>query len=80
MCAYAIRQLRIGFVVYGIDTQITVDVNSIRSILTDPDLDIRRPVPAVIGKVLWEESEGKSSLQGRTAPCASVSPAAPSWP
>src|SRR5215472_4522090 len=36
MCAHAIRHLRIGFVVYGIDTPVIGAVTSIHPILTDP--------------------------------------------
>ena len=36
MCAYAIRQLRIGLVVYGIETPIIGGITSIHPILTDP--------------------------------------------
>jgi tRNA(adenine34) deaminase len=57
MCAYAIRQLRIGFVVYGIDTPIIGAVTSTHPILTDPALDSWRPAPTVIGGVLREECE-----------------------
>jgi tRNA(adenine34) deaminase len=57
MCAYAIRQLRIDFVVYGIDTPIIGAVTSTHPILTDPALDSWRPAPTVIGGVLREECE-----------------------
>ncbi|AMV37888.1 nucleoside deaminase [Planctomyces sp. SH-PL62] len=57
MCAYAIRQLRIGIVVYGIDTPIIGAVTSAHPILTDPVLDRWRPAPTVIGGVLREECE-----------------------
>jgi tRNA(adenine34) deaminase len=39
MCAYAIRQLRVGFVVYGIETPVIGGITSIHPILTDPALD-----------------------------------------
>jgi tRNA(adenine34) deaminase len=57
MCAYAIRQLRIDLVVYGIETPAIGAVTSIHPILTDPALDGWRPAPAVIGGVLREECE-----------------------
>ena len=57
MCGYAIRQLRIGLVVYGKETPVIGAVTSIHPILTDPALDGWRPAPAVIGGVLLEECE-----------------------
>lgn len=57
MCGYAIRQLRIGLVVYGIETPIIGAVTSIHPILSDPALDGWRPAPAVIGGVLREKCE-----------------------
>ena len=57
MCAYAIRQLRIGLVVYGAQTPLIGAVTSAHPILTDPALDGWRPAPAVIGGVLREEWE-----------------------
>jgi tRNA(adenine34) deaminase len=58
MCGYAVRQLRIGLIVYGKDTPIIGAVTSIHPILTDPTLDVWRPAPVVIGGVLREECEG----------------------
>lgn len=57
MCAYAIRQLRFGLVVYGKETPIIGAVTSIHPILTDPALDPWRPAPTVIGGVLRDECE-----------------------
>ncbi|QEH35369.1 tRNA-specific adenosine deaminase [Aquisphaera giovannonii] len=57
LCGYAIRQLRIGLVVYGKETPIIGAVTSIHPILTDPHLDAWRPAPAVIGGVMREECE-----------------------
>jgi tRNA(adenine34) deaminase len=57
MCAYAIRQLRIALVVYGIETPIIGGITSIHPILTDPALDDWRPAPAVTGGVMREECE-----------------------
>ena len=57
MCGYAIRQLRVGLVVYGMDTPVIGAVTSIHPILTDPSLDGWRPAPAVIGGVLLEECQ-----------------------
>jgi tRNA(adenine34) deaminase len=57
MCAYAIRQLRVGLVVYGIETPVVGAVTSIHPILTDPALDGWRPAPTVIGGVLLDECE-----------------------
>ena len=55
MCGYAIRQLRVGLVVYGMDTPVIGAATSIHPILTDPALDGWRPAPTVIGGVLREE-------------------------
>src|SRR5918993_920738 len=57
MCGYAIRQLRVGLVVYGMDTPVIGSVTSIHPILTDPALDGWRPAPTVIGGVLLEECQ-----------------------
>ena len=57
MCGYAIRQLRVGLVVYGKDTPVIGAVTSIHPILTDPALDGWRPAPTVIGGVLLEECQ-----------------------
>ena len=57
MCGYAIRQLRIGLVVYGKETPVFGAVTSVHPILTDPALDSWRPAPEVIGGVLREECE-----------------------
>ena len=57
MCGYAIRQLRVGLVVYGMDTPVIGAVNSVHPILTDPALDGWRPAPSVFGGVLREECE-----------------------
>jgi tRNA(adenine34) deaminase len=57
MCAYAIRQLRIALVVYGIETAIIGGITSIHPILTDLALDDWRRAPAVIGGVMREECE-----------------------
>lgn len=58
MCGYAIRQLRIGLVVYGKETPAIGAVTSIHPILTDPALDGWRPAPSVVGGVLRDECEG----------------------
>ncbi|MHC5538309.1 nucleoside deaminase [Singulisphaera rosea] len=52
MCSYAIRELRIGLVVYGIETPVIGGVTSIHPILSDSALDSWRPAPSVIGGVL----------------------------
>jgi tRNA(adenine34) deaminase len=57
MCAYVIRQLRVGLVVYGVETPLIGGVTSAHPILTDPALDGWRPAPAVIGGVLRGECE-----------------------
>jgi tRNA(adenine34) deaminase len=57
MCGYAIRQLRISLVVYGIDTPIIGAITSTHPILIDPALDGWRPAPAVIGGVSREACE-----------------------
>src|SRR5262245_73190 len=57
MCAYAIRQLCIGLVVYGIEPPQVGAVNSANPILTDPALDGWRPAPAVIGGILRDKCE-----------------------
>jgi tRNA(adenine34) deaminase len=57
MCGYAIRQLRISLVVYGIETPLIGAATSAHPILTDPALDAWRPAPAVIGRVLQEACE-----------------------
>jgi len=57
MCAYAIRQLRVGLVVYGKDTPVIGASTSAHPILTDPALDGWRPAPEVVGGVLREECE-----------------------
>src|SRR5262249_7396041 len=57
LCAYLIRQRRIGLVVYGIDTPVVGAVTSVHPILTDPALDGWRPAPAVIGGILRDECE-----------------------
>jgi len=57
MCAYVIRQLRIGLAVYGKEAPVIGAVTSIHPILTDPALDGWQPAPAVIGGVLREECE-----------------------
>jgi tRNA(adenine34) deaminase len=57
MCGYAIRQLRVGLVVYGKETPIIGAVTSIHPILTAPALDGWRPTPTVIGGVLFEECD-----------------------
>jgi tRNA(adenine34) deaminase len=55
MCSYAIRQLRIALVVYGVETPLIGGVTSRHPILTDPALDAWRPAPRVIGGLLLEE-------------------------
>ncbi|WP_406697187.1 nucleoside deaminase [Singulisphaera sp. Ch08] len=55
MCSYAIRQLRIGLVVYGLETPMIGGVNSAHPILTDPALDGWRPAPVVNGGVMREK-------------------------
>jgi tRNA(adenine34) deaminase len=57
MCAYAIRQFRIGLVVYGTETPVVGGVTSIHPILSDPALERWRPAPAVIGGLMREECE-----------------------
>jgi tRNA(adenine34) deaminase len=57
MCAYAIRQLRIGLVAYGIDTPVIGAVTSTHPILTDPALDGWRSAPTVIAGILRDECE-----------------------
>lgn len=57
MCAYAIRQLRIGLVVYGIETPVIGGVTSTHPILIDHTLDAWRQAPAVVGGVLRAECE-----------------------
>jgi tRNA(adenine34) deaminase len=57
MCAYAIRHLRVGLVVYGTETPVIGGVTSIHPILSDPALESWRPAPAVIGGVMREECE-----------------------
>jgi tRNA(adenine34) deaminase len=57
MCSYVIRQLRLGSVVYGIETPVIGGVTSAHPILTDPALDGWRPAPAVNGGVVREECE-----------------------
>jgi tRNA(adenine34) deaminase len=57
MCGYAICQLRIGLVLYRIDTPALWAVTSIHPILTDPALDGWRLAPTVIGGILREECE-----------------------
>lgn len=67
MCGYAIRQLRVGLVVYGKATPITGAVTSAHPILTDPALDGWRPAPEVVGGVLREECERLRAKRGRSA-------------
>ena len=57
MCAYAIRQLRIGLVVYGTETPVIGAVTSSHPILADRALDVWRPTPAILGGVLRPECE-----------------------
>jgi tRNA(adenine34) deaminase len=57
MCAYTIRQPRVGLVVNGIDTPVIGAVTSTHPILTGPALDGWRPAPTVIGGVLRDECE-----------------------
>jgi len=57
MCAYAIRQLRIDRVIYGIETPVIGGATSVHPILTDPALNDWRQAPAVIGGVMREECE-----------------------
>ena len=57
MCAYAIRQLRIGLVVYGIETPVVGGATSTHPVLTDPALDGWRRAPEVVGGVLRGECE-----------------------
>lgn len=57
MCSYAIRQLRIDRVIYGIETPVIGGSTSSHPILTDPGLDGWRKAPKVIGGVLHEECE-----------------------
>ena len=57
MCSYAIRHLRIGLVVYGVETPLVGGVTSGHPILTDPALDPWRPAPLVVGGVLRDDCE-----------------------
>jgi tRNA(adenine34) deaminase len=57
MCADTIRQLRVGVVVYGIETGQIGAVTSAHPVLIDPALDGWRPAPAVIGGVMREKCE-----------------------
>ena len=52
MCSYAIRQLRVALVVYGVETPWIGGITSSHPILTDPALDPWRPAPRVLGGVL----------------------------
>ncbi|QEL19373.1 nucleoside deaminase [Limnoglobus roseus] len=58
MCGYAIRQLRVSLVIYGMETPLVGAVTSAHPILTGPALDGWRPAPVVIGGVLRAECEG----------------------
>jgi tRNA(adenine34) deaminase len=58
MCAYAIRELRIGLVVYGVETPRVGAITSTHPILTDPALDGWRPAPAVIGGSCGTSAKG----------------------
>lgn len=64
MCAYAIRQLRIGLVVYGLETPVIGAITSIHPILTDSALDGWRPAPTVIGGILRDECERSKRESG----------------
>ena len=57
MCSYVIRQLRVGLVVYGVETPLIGGITSSHPILTDPALDAWRPAPLVVGGILREECE-----------------------
>lgn len=57
MCSYAIRQLRVGCVVYGIETPVIGGATSTHPILTDPALDRWRPAPMVIGGLMREDCQ-----------------------
>jgi len=47
MCSYAIRNLRVGLVVYALETPLIGGITSSHAILTDPALDAWRPAPRV---------------------------------
>ncbi len=57
MCSYVIRQLRVGLVVYGVETPLIGGATSAHPILTDPALDPWRPAPRVAGGLLRDECE-----------------------
>lgn len=57
MCSFVIRQLRVGLVVYGVETPRIGGVTSGHPILTDPALDAWRPAPRVLGGVLRDDCE-----------------------
>ncbi len=57
MCSYAIRHLRIGLVVYGVETPLIGGITSGHPILTDPCLGGWRPAPLVVGGVLRDDCE-----------------------
>ena len=61
MCAYVIRQLRVGVVVFGSETPVIGGVNSRHPILIDPALNSWRPAPAVTCGVLRGECEALKS-------------------
>jgi tRNA(adenine34) deaminase len=62
MCAYVIRQLRLGHVFYGIETPQIGGVTSVHPILTDRALDPWRPAPIVVAGLLRDEC---ACLKGR---------------
>lgn len=57
MCCFAIRQLRVALVVYGVETPLIGGITSGHPILTDPALDAWRPAPLVVGGVLRGDCE-----------------------
>lgn len=55
MCSYAIRNLRVGLVVYARDTPLIGGATSSHPILTDPALNSWRPAPRVLAGVSVDE-------------------------
>lgn len=50
MCSYAIRNLRVGLVVYALETPLIGGITSAHPILTDPALEAWRPAPRVLAR------------------------------
>jgi len=55
MCSYAIRNLRVGLIVYALETPLIGGVTSAHPILIDPELDSWRPAPRVLAGALRDE-------------------------